>query len=374
MLFYPNQVMKVLLLVIIFFTIISCGAGKPSKNNSLQIKFLDDYLIPANFTFQNTKVGGLSGIDYDGENYYVVSDHPSTPRIYRLSISTNNKKIDTILFKGIVFIQKKDTFLKKQTLDLESILFNVEKNEFLLASEGSIKSGKNPFIVKIDSTGNYLEHASLPSYFQLNNEQQPRNNSAFEGLTIDFKNKGFWTLTELPLTEDGPKPKLHRTKSPVRFTLFNTNLEAIKQFSYLLEPIQKIPFIPFSLNGATDLLEIAPEKFIVIERSYAAGRGKGSHNVLLFYVDATNADNTLSINYLKNKINKKIVPAKKELIFNFNSIRKLLKGKQIDNLEGICFGPKLPNGNQTLILVADNNFNSFTRQLNQVVWLEIIPQ
>jgi hypothetical protein len=180
-------------------------------------------------------------------------------------------------------------------------------------------------------------------------------------------------VTELPLTEDSPKPKLYRTKSPVRFTLFNNNLEAEKQFSYLLEPVQKIPLLPFYINGVTDFLEVSPEKFIVIERSYAAGRGKFSHNVLLFYADASNATNTLEIERLKRKIKKQVIPANKELIFNFNDVRKLLKEKQIDNLEGICFGPKLKNGHQTLVLVSDNNFNSFTQQLNQIIWLEIIP-
>lgn len=45
----------------------------------------------------------------------------------------------------------------------------------------------------------------------------------------------------------------------------------------------------------------------------------------------------------------------------------------VDNLEGIAFGPKLLNGNQTLIIISDNNFSSWTRQLNQVILLELIP-
>jgi hypothetical protein len=29
----------------------------------------------------------------------------------------------------------------------------------------------------------------------------------------------------------------------------------------------------------------------------------------------------------------------------------------VDNLEGLSWGPTLPNGNRTLVIVSDNNFN-----------------
>ena len=43
---------------------------------------------------------------------------------------------------------------------------------------------------------------------------------------------------------------------------------------------------------------------------------------------------------------------------------KLTKNWQkLDNLEGITFGPTLPNGHKTLILVSDNNFSRHQRTL-----------
>ena len=45
--------------------------------------------------------------------------------------------------------------------------------------------------------------------------------------------------------------------------------------------------------------------------------------------------------------------------------------RKIDNFEGITWGPKSPKGNQTLLLVTDNNFNS--NQVTQFVTLEYIP-
>ena len=46
----------------------------------------------------------------------------------------------------------------------------------------------------------------------------------------------------------------------------------------------------------------------------------------------------------------------------------------IDNIEGITLGPKLSNGNQSLILVADDNFQVYGKQLNQFLLLEIVDK
>lgn len=45
--------------------------------------------------------------------------------------------------------------------------------------------------------------------------------------------------------------------------------------------------------------------------------------------------------------------------------------KHIDNVEGITFGKKLPNGHDTLVLVADNNFNK--EQQTQIIAFEVLP-
>ena len=42
----------------------------------------------------------------------------------------------------------------------------------------------------------------------------------------------------------------------------------------------------------------------------------------------------------------------KKLLLNMDGL-----GFYIDNIEGVTFGPTLPNGNITLIFVSDNNFN-----------------
>ena len=64
--------------------------------------------------------------------------------------------------------------------------------------------------------------------------------------------------------------------------------------------------------------------------------------------------------------------ATKILLLDFENLRDRLTNNSIDNIEGISFGPILSNGNKSLLLIADNNFNKLGKQLNQFILMEII--
>ncbi len=350
----------------------SCKTTKVSKEPALEISYLDNYIIPAGIMLDNTEIGGLSGITYNGTSFFAVSDQASQPRFYELDIQLKTAKIDTIVIKNLIKINDSADFLKNTRLDLEDIAYNSISNNFIFSTEGNVNAKKDPAIFVTDKNGNYKSHYQIPTYFKADSPQKPRHNGLFEGLSLSSDKKGIWVANELPLEADGPKSKLYRTKSPVRFTYFdNVSKQPQKQFAYRLEPIDKVPLMPFSVNGLSGILNYKPDNFLVLERSFSAGRGKKANTILLFNVNAENATSTLKIPALEGKIEKEVQPAEKELVFNFKKIRKLLQGKTVDNIEGICFGPKLPNGNQSLLVIADNNFNSFSQQLNQIILLEI---
>lgn len=360
--------MRKLHLYIIFILLLSsCGTSKKINNENVTLRYLDDYVIPSGLEIEGTKVGGLSGIEYHEGTYYLVCDHPGNPRFYKANIEINGRKIDTVSITDVVLLNKNTDFLKGKHLDLEGI--RVEKDRIILSSEGSILNGKDPSIFYITAEGSYLSHFTLPEYFRTSGDQQPRNNGVFEGLAESFDSKGYWVGMELPLQKDGSKPKLFPTKSPVRITHFDKETgEATRQFVMQLENITKIPWLYFAVNGLTEILEYAPDRFLVLERAFSAGHGTNGNTVRIFDVDATQATNTLKENNLKKTDYKS---ATKNLIFDFKPIRKDLKEQIIDNIEGMTFGPDLPNGNKTLLLISDDNFSSLGRQINQVILLEL---
>ena len=89
----------------------------------------------------------------------------------------------------------------------------------------------------------------------------------------------------------------------------------------------------------------------------------------IYDVDAGNATDISEINSLADV---PYQPAKKTLLFDFEEIRDQLTDGVVDNIEGISFGPSFPNGNRSLILVADNNFSAFGPQLNQFILFELL--
>ena len=53
-------------------------------------------------------------------------------------------------------------------------------------------------------------------------------------------------------------------------------------------------------------------------------------------------------------------PVRKRLLLDVNAVKGLppeLDVPAFDNFEGMCFGPTLPDGSRTLLIVSDDNFS-----------------
>jgi hypothetical protein len=58
-------------------------------------------------------------------------------------------------------------------------------------------------------------------------------------------------------------------------------------------------------------------------------------------------------------------PITKKLLLNMDDL-----GIYTDNIEGVTFGPTLPNGHKTLVFIADNNFTAIEK--TQLLLFEVI--
>ena len=57
-------------------------------------------------------------------------------------------------------------------------------------------------------------------------------------------------------------------------------------------------------------------------------------------------------------------PLRKRVLLNLDDLEI-----DLDNLEGLAFGPKLPDGSQTLLLVSDDNFSDL--QITQFLLFKV---
>jgi len=357
--------MKRIIFLISCLLIFGCKSASVTVSHEIKLNFLDEFILPSDLTIDGDLVGGLSGIDYKNGKFILVCDDADSPRYYEAIIDINDGKISSIDVQKVVRIA--DTV---HYLDLESIRFDSNSNQLLLTSEGHINMQKHPMFFSVNSEGILKNNFDIPSEFYSNSVQKPRHNGTLEGLCNSVDGKGYWIAMELPLEVDGPEPDTIRTNSPVRITFIDaSSKKSEKQFAYKLALIAKPPKGNFAVNGLTEILEYDKNKFFVVERSYSSGLGNQGNTIKIFNVNATKTTNTLKLDSLKNK---SYIPSTKELLFDFEQIRDQLTNASVDNIEGISFGPILKNGNKSLLLVADNNFNRLGEQLNQFILLEII--
>ena len=326
-------------------------------------------------------MGGLSGIDYDaGKNlYYLISDdrsERSPARFYTAKIHLNAKGIDSVEFLSVRNLlqpngqvypdSKSDPFY---AADPESIRYNPKKNQLVWSSEGERLISKNTTVLQdpsvhiISTEGKFLDSFLLPENMRMKSgEKGPRQNGVFEGVSFANNFKKILVSVEEPLHEDAARAGTKDSAAWIRIIRFNARSRKPEaQYGYQIDPVAYAP-IPsggFKVNGISEILAVNKHRLLVVERSFSAGRRPAT--IKVFSADLSSAQN-VSRYFSLGKTSFR--PFKKKLLLNLDSL-----GIYTDNIEGITFGPVLPNGNKTLIFVSDNNFSE--GQLTQFLLFEI---
>lgn len=366
--------------------IFSCNTTRKTGtagNGIGQLKFIGEYIVPYNLPFHGTVTGGLSGIDYDASTgqYYLICDDRSAlnpARFYTARLYFSDKSFDSVKFIAVTTLLQPnkqpypDTKTNPSlTPDPEAMRYNAKKQRLVWSSEGErIVNEKdtiltNPGIYEISMNGQYLDSFALPSQFRMHaTENGPRRNGVFEGLGFTPGYKYLYVSLEEPRYEDGPRAEVGQGAYTRILKFDNNTRQPVAQYAYKLEPVAHpaIPENAFKVNGISDIMVLDEDKILTIERSFSSG--VKDCTIKVFISDLSNATDISGINSLQTDTRFK--PATKTLLLDFVSL-----GKYIDNIEGVTFGPVLPNGHRSLVFVADNNFSD--KEENQFFLFEITP-
>ncbi len=354
------------------------------------LRLIGSQVIPSRSEFASTTIGGLSGIDYDPANKRFVlisddrtsTDSATAPRMYTAELT-----FDATAFGAVKFLS---TFKMKQpngadypkvpdpaVADPEAVRIDPASGNLLWASEGDRTLNAtptrviNPFIREIKPDGTHVREYTLPSMFNMaTTEAGPRGNAVFEGLAFTPDKSKLAVIMEGALFQDALPPSL-TTKSVSRITMFDRATgAATAQFAYPIESVQvaPTPTTAFTVNGPTEILALSNTRFLVLERSFSVG--VVGNQVRLYEIDTASATNVLSMPALQGAIYTAVT---KKLVLNFDAIKATVGN--IANLEGITFGPKLANGRNSLVVVADDNFAAATSETdrNQFLVFEVLP-
>jgi hypothetical protein len=198
-----------------------------------------------------------------------------------------------------------------------------------------------------------------------------RSNLGFEGLTLWPNGLTLFAMNEEALAQDGPIATQAEgtTVRLNRWDLGTDGWQPGPEGAYRTDPIFAAPNPAgsFADNGVSDILparQYWPEfDLLVMERSFVTGVG---NDVKLFGANFSRTTRTERREALPYPYD--LQPADKRLIARMADL-----GVKADNLEGMTYGPRLPNGDPTLLIISDDNFSSVgSEQINQFVLLELL--
>jgi myo-inositol-hexaphosphate 3-phosphohydrolase len=353
-------------------------APAPDRNRRTVagVDFLGEVTFPTSLTFEDTRVGGLSGIAYDAANdiYYSIADDRSQfnpARFYTLSINLNDGELQDgdISFEGVTtLLNELGEPFAELSLDPEGIALAPDGTVYI-SSEGDAPRLISPFVNQFSLSGEQLGELAIADRYlpTADNSSGIRNNLAFESTTITPDGRYLYTATENALNQDGPAANLEQESVSriIKYDLLTG--QPVQEFAYIVDAVADAP-IPadgFRTNGLVELLAIDNSgTLLALERSFSVGVG---NTVKLYEIstqgalDISSRDSLLFEEGTAFEVDPTV--SKRELL-DFADL-----GITPDNLEGLALGPTLPDGRQSLIVVSDNNFSD--TQVTQFIALSL---
>lgn len=326
-------------------------------------ELLGEVRLPSGNRVLGTPFGGLSGLTYDADRdtYYAVSDDRSeraAARYYGLTIDLTDGRLregDIRFTQVLTLTDQAGQPFPAGSIDPEGIGLG-PWGSLYLSSEGAASASPPhpPWVAEFSLAGRWQAAAPVPDHFLPAPGRGVRNNLAFESLTISPAGTRLVTATERALVQDGPV--LSAAGSPTRLLAWALpGPEVVGEYVYPVD----------ADKGLAELLALDEGRtYLALERANASGAG---FTARLFEASTATATDVAGLPALQDPVSGQplpFVPMTKRLVADIGAL-----GVVPDNLEGMTFGPSLPDGRRVLLVVSDDNFSA--SQTTQLVALAV---
>ena len=201
------------------------------------------------------------------------------------------------------------------------------------------------------SSGKFL---SVPACFSKSNIFP---NYGFESLAYNREKGILWTTTEQGLKTDVSAPSSPENAQPtlLRLQSFDANLKPLHQFAYKTDVPQAKRTGRHYAFGVSEMLVVNDTTLLVMERelNIPQNYNRAKCFIRIYSVNPERhqpiADSSKSLSELDASA---FLP--KKLVCAFSTGFRILGKKNLANYEGMCLGPRLPDGRQTILLVSDS--------------------
>ncbi len=336
--------------------------------------------------------------DFDRNGNFVLKEN-------RTIYLSKMEKSRSYNYDGVVQEKEQNVFDRFFSLDPEDLDFDKEGNIYITSE---VQGGNSyEYINKFDSKGKWLETVKLPdvysekkefvehecpvryktiqeeqafpkqrykyeNIFQTNSKtnldrkigsdenervcgktvitQGLKSNKGFESLAFTPDKENLFIANEGTLYQDKIEGFFKDKEGEIRLTKLSKRDGKYKvesEYLYLLEDEVD--------NGASAILPLSEDKVLVLERSWDNFKRKITARIYL--ADLTRAESVYNIDNKDVRRTKR--RAQKKLIIDLDDIIEDMGPgtKILDNFEGLSFGPTLPDGSKSLLLISDNNFS-----------------
>ncbi|HEX5800277.1 MAG TPA: esterase-like activity of phytase family protein [Gaiellaceae bacterium] len=331
------------------------AAAPPGHTRAPALEFLGQQVFPTDTQFAGTTFGGLSGFAHDERRgvFYALSDDQVNMRFYTLRIGVSSGAPAVEIVAVTPLLDPAGQPFASFSADPEGLALTKD-DTLVLTSEGFATRLIDPWVREFGLDGRQLRELPVPDAFDPNaaGTRGVRQNLGFESAATAPNGRFLFTGTEAALAQDGP-PATVGAGSPARILRYNLQRRALdRQYVYWTDPIAEppVPATQFAVSGLVELLPLNNQFLLAMERSFSVGAPDTGNTIKLYGVALPGADDVNGFDSLATLLGG-LQPVAKTLLLDLDAL-----GIPLDNVEAMAFGPDLPDGRRSLILVSDNNF------------------
>ena len=308
------------------------------------------------------EITGLSGVAWLGDDRYVaVMDNSEHLLLFRLSLTQTGKPLGVEDLRIVKLSQRHD--YEDVVPCPAAVARGMQQDRG--DADGERGNESEPCVLVCEEDTPAVRLFSLVDGRMLGALPLPENlltrrpNRGLESLAIEPSGRSVWTANEEALANDGPpaavgggtvvrltRLPLAPAEQPLPFDRLRSRREqpaAAVQVAYRVDPPH--PFLRVfagqPLSGLAALVALGNGRLLTLERSGAPGLPPFASRIYL--VDTGNAVDVSAV--------ERDLAVRKEAVVE----KRLLWSDSLGiNLEGLCLGPLLADGNRSLVAIADN--------------------